>query len=128
MTCSGCKTTPRCDKHLTVEKQGTDEDDNGQVDPSDGNWHAAWKMDARFVTPNRVTFSTASGREVQVGNQIQAVSPVILMTPYSSDARIPDPSYRLRMGDRIFNIISAFRVNENGREVQIEAIERKQPS
>ena len=127
MKCNNCQTMPpRCTHTLIVEKPKATTEDNGQTDLSDpDNWTAAWTIRARFITPTRTVFSTASGREVQVGDQIQALSPVVIMTPYTSQGRVPDPSYRLRMGSRIFNITSAFRVNEIGREIQIEAIERK---
>lgn len=118
---------PRYTHTLTVEKLGTAEEDDGQLVQADSNWISQYRLRVRFTTPTRTTFSTTTGREVQVGDQLQARVPVVMMTPYSSESRIPNPAHRLRMGTRIFNINCAFRVNESEREVQIEAIERKQP-
>lgn len=128
MSCSGCKETPPYTHTLSVEKPRPVTEANGQVNLSkDSNWVHAWLTRARFMTPNRPSFTTASGSEVQVGNQQIAVQPVVIMVPYSSPSRIPLPSYRLRLGTRVFNITRAFRVNECEDEIQIEAIEQREP-
>lgn len=130
MPCTDCggKEPPRYTHTVTVEKLNTSaaSDANGQLDPDDDdNWTAEGRLRVRFITPSRTSFITKSGREVQVGNQIQALASVVIMTPFTSDSKIPNPSKRLRMGTRVFNIIYSARVNESEREVQIEAIERK---
>lgn len=129
MSCAGCTTIPSYPLRVTIEKPKPTptSDANGQVDlDDDANWVVVGQSGARFVTSRRTTFSTRSGREIQVGHQIQAIAPVVIMMPYSSDSMIPDPQWRLKMGTRVFNIIYAARVNETEREVLVEAEERKQ--
>lgn len=131
MTCSGCSGSGQAEyTHIVfVEKPLASGGADGHNDLEDtDNWAQAWRTWARFITPTRTTFSTASGREVQVGVQLQSLAPVVIMVPYSSDSRIPRTSYRIRLGTRLFNIIDARRINEVGEEIQIEAIERKQPA
>ncbi len=110
---------------VTRQRLGTLTKDDGRLDKTDANWSTVHKLRVRFITPSRTMFGTASGREIQVGNQLQAVFPMVLMAPFTSAAFIPLPDERLKMGTRIFNVISACRVNESEREVQIEVIERK---
>lgn len=128
MSCSGCKETPPYTHTLSVEKPRATTEPNGQVNLSkDSNWVHAWLIRARFLTPNRPTFTSAAGSEDQVGNQQIAIQPVVIMARYSSPSRMPLPSYRLRLGTRVFNITRAFRVNESEDEIHIEAIELREP-
>lgn len=124
---------PIYDKPVFIEKPPVASDANGQNDQSDNStWTAAWSTRARFVTSTSTNVTTATGLEVEVGNQKFALNPVALYVPYSSDARVPKLSHRVRLGSgaaaRYFNIIYAERVNLNGNEVLIKAIEQKQPA
>ncbi len=128
MGCNDCKKIPNYPRRVMVQKQGAAEDDNGQIDQADSNWIDQGRLAVRFLSALGTTFSGRSGMEVQAGDQIQAVAPTTMMTPYIGDSKIPDPTYRLKMGTRTFNIIYAGRVEEVGPEVMIRAIERKRPA
>lgn len=127
MSCSNeCKQTPAYTHTLTVERPLTTAEANGQVDKDDDdNWTAVRKIRARFTTATRTAFTTKSGREVPVGNILQAIDAVVIEAPFTTQANIPTPKQRLRLGTRVFNIIASGRINETGRVIRIEAMERK---
>ncbi len=119
MPCNDCKDgIPRYTHTLTVEKPGTTTDDDGRIDPSDSNWVTVGRIMARFVTKG--------GRESYVFKQVQATTTTVIMAQATLIAISLDPSWRLRFGDRKFNIVASYLINESGRVVQIEAIERLQ--
>lgn len=127
MTCANdCKQIPTYTHTVTVERPLTTAEANGQIDlDDDDNWTAVRRIRAKFATATRSGFTTKSGREVVVGNIQQAIDTVIILTPFTTQDRIPTTVQRLRMGTRVFNIIASGRINETGRVVRIEAMERK---
>ena len=123
--CGACREIPkRYNKTLTVEQPITTAaatDDSGQIDQEDeDNWLVVGTIKGRFITKG--------GGEARVYKQVLATTDTVIMTPKTtlSMAIAADPTYRLKMGTRIFNVTAAYRINESGREVQIEATERRQ--
>lgn len=129
MSCGGCKNLPKPYTHtVTIEKPKATAEVDGQDNlNSDANWTPAWRTRARFVTPTSQNVTTASGMEFNIGNQLLAVAPIAMFVPYSSESRIPSPAYRIRSGEKVYNIIYAERVDRSGPEILIKAIERKTP-
>lgn len=125
--CGGCKDgIPVYTHTVSVQRLGTpsdgiNPDDNGRYNLSDDN---------NWVTlfPLRVRFITKGGRESRIYSQIEATTNTVIRTPTTTNSKRIDPSWRLVMGTRKFNVAAAYQIDEVGREVQIEAIERRQPS
>ena len=114
----------RYDKRLTVERPLTTAavtDDSGQIDlEDDDNWEVVGDIKGKFLT--------RGGDESRLFRQVVATTDTIIKTPKTarSMAITADPTYRLRMGSRVFNVTAAYRIDETGRVVQIEATERRQ--
>lgn len=118
--CGNChEPPPRYIRTLTVEKQGTTVEDDGQPDTDDSNWISQGTIKANFKTDG--------GSETHSNKQTQAHTVTTITTPKTtlSMSLTTDPSQRLRWGTRIFNIEAAWRNDETGREVTIKAIERR---
>lgn len=123
--CGACREMPqRYNKRLTVErplKTSAVTDDSGQIDlEDDDNWEVVGTIKGRFITKG--------GDEARVYKQVLATTDTVIMTPKTtlSMTITTDPTHRLKMGTRIFNVTTAYRIDESGREVQIEATERRQ--
>lgn len=123
--CGACREMPqRYNKRLTVErplKTSAVTDDSGQIDlEDDDNWEVAGLIRARFITKG--------GDEARIYKQVLATTDTVIMTAKTtlSMAITADPTYRLRLGTRLFSVTAAYLINETGREVQIEATERRQ--
>lgn len=130
MSCNGCKDGPPIYTHtLMVQKPNPAAvgESDGQVDlADDANWTNVGRIRARFITRDNEVGSF-SGSENEVHMQPQATRNAVIKAAPNIIAKTLDPSWRLRMGTRKFNIISSGSVNESPRaEVRIEVIERKQ--
>lgn len=101
---------------LVVERPGATRDDAGQVDlTDDANWSAAGRIRGRFITKG--------GSEWYAFKQTQATTTAIIETPSTSISRSIEPSWRLKMGSRAFDITAAYLVDEIGKLVRIEVTE-----
>lgn len=119
MKCGGCNEMPqRCTHTLTVEKPGSTVDASGQISLADSNWVTVGQIRVRFIT--------RGGSEQHVFKQVQANTTTVMKCPRTSLSESLDPSWRLRLGSRKINIVTAFVINETGKEVQIEGEERRQ--
>lgn len=116
-----CDQAPERFRHtLTVERPGTTTDDDGQIDlTDDDNWTAAFRIKANFITKG--------GGESRVFRQVQAVTDTVIKTPATANTATIDPSWRIKWGSRVFNIVAAYRIDEDTKVFQIEATERRQP-
>lgn len=110
---------------LTVQSPGSTEDASGQINLNDdSNWNNEGRIRGRFITKGgKETFRSNSS----AFQQVQATGASLIMTPYSSLTRRMDPSWRLMLGTRKFNITEVTHVNEIGKEVQIAVTELKRP-
>lgn len=117
MACDDCKTMPPRYPHtLTVEMPGTIRDAAGQVDlTDDANWTTAGRIKGRFITKG--------GSEWYSFKQTQATTTAFIETPWTTISRSIEPSWRLKMGGRVFDITAAYRVDEVGKIVRIEVTE-----
>lgn len=123
-----CPTPPKPYTHtLTLQKPDPNatNDDDGLIDlRNDDNWVTVASIRARFVT--------SGGREsertdTETYRQVQAMDTVLVFTPATNTTRNLNPAWRLKLGTRVFQIVSAQLINETGREVTIKAMERRQP-
>jgi head-tail adaptor len=127
MKCS-CPTPPKPYTHtLTVQKPDPNavENDDGQIDIDDAaNWVDVGRIRARFLTKSG---RESSRTETEAHQQVHATSTVTIYAPSTATTRAIDPSWRLKLGTRVFEIVASYLINETGREVQITAMERRQP-
>lgn len=123
MNCD-CKSEVRYyPRRVVVEKPGTTEEDDGQINlADDDNWVRVGVLYVRFVT--------RGGKESRLFDQLQSTVDVVIRCPNQTITRSLDPSWRLKMqqGDRWrkFNIVAAYLEDEDPfREFVIQAKERK---
>ncbi len=116
--CQQCGDVPFYNKTLTAEQPGTARDAAGQTDlTEDANWDLVGRIRARFITKG--------GSESYVFKQTLAETTDVIRCPATAIARSIDPSFRLTMGSRKFEITASYLINESGKEWQIEAKEAK---
>jgi head-tail adaptor len=116
---------------LLLESPGTTEDASGQINLNDdSNWNQRGRIRARFITKGgKETFRSSSSAY----QQVQATGASLIVTPATNLTRqdrltvLLDPSWRIRLGDRKFNITEITHINMTGREVQIAVTELKRP-
>jgi head-tail adaptor len=118
MACDNCGEVPVYNKTLTVEQPSTARDAAGQTDLTvDANWDLVGRIRARFITKG--------GSESYVFKQTLAETTHVIVCNATAVARQIDPSFRLTLGSRKFEITASFLVNESGKVWQIEAKEAK---
>ena len=101
---------------LTVQSPAGTPDAGGHPDLTDpDNWDSIGNIRANFIT--------RGGREGRVFDQVSAEVTSIVETPWNNFSRSIHPNMRLLFGTRIFNIVSAFDVDESRQKVRIHITE-----
>lgn len=110
---------------LLVERPGTTAEADGTIDLiDDANWSAVGRIRARFVTKRGdETARTEKTAHRQVVGTVDCV--VMANATAIAISLTANPTWRLRLGNRKFNVTSAWLVNETGREVLINVTEHK---
>lgn len=115
MKCA-CPALTRLTSRVTIEKPGGTAGEDGHVDlTNNANWIP---MGSRAAA-----FKTRGGAEARRFNQVGAEVTHLIEMRYGPLTRQIGPSWRLRMGQRKFNIVSAYDVDEGHRTVLVHAIE-----
>lgn len=118
MACQDCKPAPVYTHTLTVQKPGTTVDAAGLIDlTNDDNWTTQGRIRARFITKG--------GSEGYVLKQTQAETALVIECPATTLSRSIDPSWRLALGERRFDILASYLINETGKVVRIEVKEQR---
>jgi hypothetical protein len=121
-----CPERPKPYTHTLVAqrpKTNPTEQANGQIDwGDDDNWTVVGRIRARFETKGGMETART---ETEAYQQVQAVGRTMIFTPASGITRSMDPTWRLVLGTRKFNVTACWLVNEFGHEYQIDATERR---
>lgn len=113
-----CASKTPMNHRVQIERPGGTAQAGGHVDlTDDSNWQ---HVDGRWAA-----FTTRGGKEGRVFDQVQAEVTHIIALRHDALTRQIDPTWRIRMGDRKFNIRAAYDVDEAGETVRIEATEVK---
>ena len=119
MGCRGnCKSGPGSyPKLVTIQKpKTTGQDAAGHIDLSDdSNWEDVSKAYCK-VLPQ-------SGKEFYRAQKTEANITHVLETQYSTNTAAIDPSYRIRLGTRSLNVVSAINEEEMNKTILISCIE-----
>ena len=107
-------------RRVTVEQveSNPETDDHGEVDLSDdGNWvtYAVRYADIR----------TKGGREWWKSDKIHAEVTHVIRIPYDRLTQKIDSKMRIRLGDRIINIVAAYDVDERHEVIEMQCKEPK---
>lgn len=103
---------------MVIEKPKTDQAVDGHVDlTNDDNWE--------FANRRRVSFKTRGGSEGRVFDQTLAETDYLLDFQSDSFTRSILPSWRGRIGSRVFQFLSVLDVDEERHTVLVEAAEAK---
>lgn len=103
----------RLDKRVTLERfDNTIQNAHGQPDKEDDkNWQQVASVAA--------SVKTQTGREFYSSDQTQATVTHQWMVRYSKSLADITPEWRLKHGSHVYNIVSAFNINEAGEYIMI---------
>ena len=106
-------------RHLTSlqKPETTGADSFNTINESDD---AKWDT----VAHRRAHIQPAGGREFFSGQQLQADVTHIVRYRQDSETEQIDPTYRIKFGTRYLNVVRAYSVDERGREIEVQAIEK----
>ena len=106
-------------RHPTViqkPKAGATPDAMGVVDlTSDDNWAT--------VATRRAAITPTGGSEFFHGRQVQAQVTHLLEFRHDAATEQIGPTWRIKFGSRVFQVESAYDVNERGRRIEVQCRE-----
>lgn len=111
-----CKSLTHLNRRVTVQRPTEDAGDDGHTDlKDDANWENVGVLWGAF--------KTRGGREAQVFDQVEATVSHLIDFRYGTTSRSIIPKWRLKMGTRIFNVVSSVDVDEAHKTIQVSATE-----